>query len=65
MKLQLLQYINNCEPLPPISFNTDTTIGNKSDEIQDSLKVKIKTQPVEVNSNIVLPYVPFFNAEIN
>ena len=31
MKLQILHYLNNCGPPPPISFNPDPTIGNKPD----------------------------------
>ena len=36
-------------------------VGNKTDEKQDSLKVKIKTQPGETNRKAVLLYVTILN----
>ena len=61
IKLQLPQYLKNIRTPPPISFSIDTMVGKKPDEKQDSLKVKIKTQPGETNSKAVLLYVPIIN----
>ena len=39
MELNLLQELNNCEPMPPIYFKPDPTINNKSEDNQYYLKV--------------------------
>ena len=60
MKLQLLQDPNNHGPPPPIYFNPDIAIRNKPNKKKDSLKVKIKTQPVEAKKKMVLLYTSTF-----
>ena len=53
MKLQLLQDTKNRGMLNLISFNTYPTIRNKPNKKKDSLKVEIKTQPGETNTEMV------------
>ena len=61
MKLQLLQDLNNHCPYPMIYFNTNPMISKKPDDKQDWLKVKIKNQPYEINTEMVFIYNIIFN----
>ena len=61
MKLQVNQYFNNRVPLPPICYQLGTTVDKKPEYKFNSLKVDIKTQPVEVKSVPILLYVSFFD----
>ena len=61
----MLHYINNCGlTLPPVSFNNDPTNRKKPNKNQDSLKVKIKNDPGEFNSEMVLLYIPIFKTSL-
>ena len=60
MKLQMIHYPENRRMIPPITFNPKPTIVKKWNKKQDSLKVDIKTQSGDINSKIVLVYVPIF-----
>ena len=61
MKLKSLQYLNNHGPPPLISFKIEPVIRNNHGENQDSFKVKIKTQLIEVNIKTSPLYVPIFD----
>ena len=55
---------NNCELPTPICYKPDPTIGRTLMDKSYSLKVDIKTQPVERDSNMVSIYVPLFQMGI-
>ena len=58
MKLKLLQELNNHGPPPLISFKNYPPIRKNPGKKQDSLKVKINTQPGEADSKNIFLYVP-------
>ena len=61
MKLKSLQDFKNHGPPPLISFKIEPVIRNNPGYTQDSFKVKIKTQLIEVNIKTAPLYVPIFN----
>ena len=65
MELQMIQDLNNHGIMPPISFNTDPTIGNKPHQNQDSLKVKINTNKGDINKKTVLIFISIFNTSLD
>ena len=46
MKLKIYEDFKKCGPYPPIWYNTDTNGNKKQEDKYNSLKDKIKTQPV-------------------
>ena len=61
MKLQIpKKYLINRVPPPPNFYKPDLTIDKTPAEKLDSLKVDIKTQPGEKDSDTVVIYVPMF-----
>ena len=65
MKLQPPRvYFKNRGPPPPISYKPNVTIGKTPTENSDSLKVDIKTQPGESDSERVAIYMPLFRTGI-
>ena len=50
----------NCGPPPLISYKADPTIGKTPMDKSDSLKVNIKTQPGEKESDTVAIYMLLF-----
>ena len=64
MKLQLpIEDWKNWGPLPPISYKSDVTIGKKPTEKSDLLKVDIKNQPGERDSETVTIYFLLLRTE--
>ena len=61
IKLQLLQHTNNSGAPPQISFNTNPTTRKKPDKKQYLLKVDMKNNMEEVNSETVSIYITMFN----
>ena len=61
MKLHILQAIKNHGPPPSISFKPDPSIGKKPNEKVDSMRFKIKTHTVNIDSKIVSLYLMIFN----
>ena len=61
MKLQLpKQYCNNQGLPPPISYKATPTLGKTPTDKWNSLKIGIKTQPGERDSETVAIYVLLF-----
>ena len=50
----------NCRPPPPISYKANPTIGNNPTDKSGSLRVGIKIQPGERESEMVAIYVTLF-----
>ena len=50
MKLQLHQEFNNFVLAPSTGFNLHANVNNNPEDKSDTLKVKIKTQPIEAKS---------------
>ena len=49
---------------PPISYKADPTLGKTPTDKSDSIKVDIKTQHGESDSNMVEIFVPLFRTGI-
>ena len=65
MKLQLpTEYWQKRGPPPPIFYKAEPTLGKTPTEKSDPLKVDIKTQPGERDSEMVVIYVPLFITRI-
>ena len=60
MKLHIIHCPEKRGMLPPITSNPKPTIVKKWNKNQDSLEVEIKTQSGDINSKMVLIYVPIF-----
>ena len=60
MKLHIIQDLKNCGPLPLIYSKRKPTISKKNDKNKESLKVDIKTQPQDINSEMLSIYVLIF-----
>ena len=63
MKLQVANNFKNCRPLPPIFYNSDQTTRNTPTEKARPVKIDIKAQPEEKNSETVAIYVTIFRTE--
>ena len=57
----MLWYLKNCGLSTLIYFKPDPDIGNKPDNNQDSLEFDIKTHTGDINTKILLLYIPISN----
>ena len=60
----MLKDLKNRGPPPPISFNTNPTIGKKPYNKQESLKVDINTQPGDISRETALFYMIIFKRNL-
>ena len=64
IKPQIDSYFKTCRPPPLIAYKPDPKISKNSTDKADSLKLVIKTQLRERDSETVAIYVPLFSTGI-